>query len=246
MKFRTNQQGSAAHIVIIVALVLVVLGLLGFVFWQNFLKKDTVTVNEQKQNTAQSSEEKPKCDEGEDEKASNGVFCSEVYGVKFSVPEEFKGQLQQSENVAIFPIADSQPEALGESESVISAKVSRGQYDYILTISLLPQINTMSVGFAAGGQFDSSDKKLYAIISTAENPAFHRDGEYPFVTSTNGIKVYRGTYGDVGHILYQNAIIIGDKVVIIDVNDKPNVTEGLPTEAPTVDDAEILSTLTLL
>ena len=38
MKSRIKEQGSAAHIIIIVVLVLAVLGLLGFVFWQNMNK----------------------------------------------------------------------------------------------------------------------------------------------------------------------------------------------------------------
>jgi hypothetical protein len=40
MKSHTNEQGSAAHIVIITVLVVAVLGLLGFVFWQNFIKEE--------------------------------------------------------------------------------------------------------------------------------------------------------------------------------------------------------------
>ena len=40
MKSYNNQQGSTAHIVIIILLVVAVIGLLGFVFWQNFISKE--------------------------------------------------------------------------------------------------------------------------------------------------------------------------------------------------------------
>lgn len=45
MKSRIKEQGSALHIVIIIVLVLAVLGLLGFVFWQNFINKPVGTQN---------------------------------------------------------------------------------------------------------------------------------------------------------------------------------------------------------
>lgn len=247
MKLRIKEQGSAVHIIIIVILVIALLGVLGFVFWQNFVNKNTISdANKSTQTNSQSTSQKATCATGQDENATNGVFCSEVYGVSFTVPDEFKGQLQKSENTSIYPVSDVEPEALGETESVITAKVTRGQYDYVLTISLLPQINNMSLGLLGGGQFDSSDKKLYSIESSAENPALHRGGEYPSVTSKNGVKVYRETYGDVGYLIYKSAIIVGDKVVVIDLRDNPNLTEGFPDEIPTVDDEVILATLTLL
>jgi hypothetical protein len=40
MKTRIKEQGSATHLAIVVTLVVVIIGLLGFVFWQNFLNKE--------------------------------------------------------------------------------------------------------------------------------------------------------------------------------------------------------------
>lgn len=47
-----NKQVGSAHVVIIIILVIAVIGLLGFVFWQNFISKKTVAqTNDQTQNT---------------------------------------------------------------------------------------------------------------------------------------------------------------------------------------------------
>ncbi|MFZ1301165.1 MAG: hypothetical protein WAQ27_01120 [Candidatus Microsaccharimonas sp.] len=43
MKSRTQQQGSALHIVIIIVLVVALIGTLGFVFWNNFIKQTNTT-----------------------------------------------------------------------------------------------------------------------------------------------------------------------------------------------------------
>lgn len=245
MTSRNNEQGSVVHIVVIIVLILVILVLLGFVFWQNFLKNES-DVDANTQTASQATSESAKCGLGEDEQASGGTFCSEAYGVKFTIADEFKGQLEKTDNVPIYPVGDTQPDSIGETESVISAKVTRGQYDYSLTISLLPQIDTMSLGFMAGGQFDSNDKKVYAIVSSSENPTFHRGGEYTSINSKNGIKVYRETFGDVGHLLFKSAVITDDKVVVIELKDSPSDDQDLPDETPTVDDEEILASLTLL
>lgn len=52
MKSRINEQGSAAHVVVILVLVVAVLGLLGFVFYQNFIQKDEPTEPTTSQTTA--------------------------------------------------------------------------------------------------------------------------------------------------------------------------------------------------
>lgn len=50
MNKRYNREAGSAHLVIIIILVLVALGLLGFVFWNNFMRSDTT------QETAETTE----------------------------------------------------------------------------------------------------------------------------------------------------------------------------------------------
>lgn len=245
MKSRIKEQGSAVHIVIIIVLILVILGLLGFVFWQNFINKSE-PATQTTQTTVTASTEFSTCESEEDDKATNGVFCSDEYGVKFTVPNQFKGALEHTDNVPIYPISDVEPEPIGTTTSVISAKKSEGQYEYSLTISLFPKIDNMSLGLLGGGQFDISNDKVYTIESGPDDPSFHRAAEYTSVTSESGIKVYRNTFGDVGYMIYQSAIVLADKVVLIDLKASPTVTDGFPTEIPTVDDTEILATMMLL
>jgi len=46
MESRIKEQGSALHAVIITVLIVAVLGLLGFVFWQNFINKPSETISQ--------------------------------------------------------------------------------------------------------------------------------------------------------------------------------------------------------
>src|SRR5687768_8592152 len=74
-----NQKGSA-HIVIIVILVIALLGVLGFVFWQNFMKSDT-TKDASKVTDTQKSENKPN--------AETLVYHSDSIGIEFKYPKDW-------------------------------------------------------------------------------------------------------------------------------------------------------------
>lgn len=83
MKSRISQQGSTAHIVIVVVLVVALLGALGFIFWQNFIKQeDTSQVQ-----TPQSSETV------QDEPTEDGETVSQTldgYTLTYTHPADWK------------------------------------------------------------------------------------------------------------------------------------------------------------
>ena len=56
MKSRTNEQGSALHIVIVIVLVVALLGALGFIFYQNFIQQSSST-NKTVPDTTQQTED---------------------------------------------------------------------------------------------------------------------------------------------------------------------------------------------
>jgi len=72
-----TQQGSA-HVVIIVILVVALIGALGFVFWQNFIKKDEVTQSTQSQTSTQ-----------QDVSPATKEFKSQEHNITFSYPGDW-------------------------------------------------------------------------------------------------------------------------------------------------------------
>ena len=98
IKYFQKQAGSA-HVVIIVVIVAAVLGALGYVFWQNFINKDTSEItNDSKQTTTQSGEtpanpvEQPK-------DSTEGYLVLEDWGIKFKLPEDSGEIRYYKENV---------------------------------------------------------------------------------------------------------------------------------------------------
>lgn len=74
VKYSQRKSGSA-HIVIIIILIFVIVGALGFVFWKSFIKKDIVTQSTQTQIVSQ-----------QDTTPSTKVFQSQDHDIKFSYP----------------------------------------------------------------------------------------------------------------------------------------------------------------
>ncbi len=236
-------QNGSAHVIFIGVVVLLV-GALGFIFWQNFIHKEQVPANtDANENLAeqvdQNAGSKSKCKPGENENATNRVFCSDVYGVKFTIPSDFKNKLKLVANEKIYPVhyTDYRPEPIGESERILSAGLTKDKDKNSLTITLYPQINDMNLGLSGGAKFNEKTSK---IVSTSSGEVFP---EYQSVTSNQGVKIYRGSnYSELGFILYTNAVIIKDKIVKIEL--RRSSTQA-PADSP-ADDEIIYSTLQLL
>lgn len=83
---RKYQNGSAAHIALVIVVVVALLGVLGYVFWQNYMdKKDT-----QKTDTTTQTETKPS------EPATKTVTMNMAIkpGVSFSYPETWSAEMK--------------------------------------------------------------------------------------------------------------------------------------------------------
>jgi hypothetical protein len=107
MKFRIKEQGSALHVVILIVLIVAVLGLLSFVFWQNFLNKDSSSQVNTIANPAPtavlgSSEAEQACANDTNtydlfiEAVDSYVYENSSIGLSFSYPEQW-GTLVENE-----------------------------------------------------------------------------------------------------------------------------------------------------
>lgn len=84
MKSRIKEQGSALHIVIIVVLIIALLGALGFIFYQNFIKQDAPVSNTVPDTSQQTEDE----EEAGTYKGTRVVALSGVYSIK--IPNGWK------------------------------------------------------------------------------------------------------------------------------------------------------------
>jgi len=73
-----TQKGSA-HLVIIVVLILVIISAVGFIFWQNFIKKDTTTMPISTRGMSSSKVGS----------ATYKTYTTDVYGISFQYPESW-------------------------------------------------------------------------------------------------------------------------------------------------------------
>ena len=155
-----QKQAGSAHVVIIVVIVAAVLGALGYVFWQNFINKDTSEItNDSKQTTTQSAEtpanpvEQPK-------DSTEGYLVLEDWGIKFKLPEDSGEIRYYKENVTndngsfdYYSFSTKRVEELGEQCSADSEKgqihlasVSRfeAKRDQVANSDLQEEVQSMS------------------------------------------------------------------------------------------------------
>jgi len=85
IKNSQNQTGSA-HVVVIIILLIAVLGLLGFVFWQNFIVPNVKTVD---QPNLSQQEAKPESESVAD--LNEGYFVLDDWSIKFKIPDGLTG-----------------------------------------------------------------------------------------------------------------------------------------------------------
>jgi hypothetical protein len=82
----SRKQTGSAHIVIVVILVSVLLGLLGFVFWQNFIAP---SARNAEQSTVNQQETKSEIESESD--LNEGYFVLDDWSIKFKIPEGLTG-----------------------------------------------------------------------------------------------------------------------------------------------------------
>ena len=85
IKNSQNQTGSA-HVVVIIILVVAILGLLGFIFWQNFMMPNSKTVEQPKLIQQEVKEESKSTVD-----LNEGYFVLDDWGIKFKIPQGLTG-----------------------------------------------------------------------------------------------------------------------------------------------------------
>lgn len=225
---KRNQQGSGL-VVLIVILSLAIVGTLGYIFWDKYVNQPADTPTTSNNETPAAEEPKAKCADGDDEKATSGVFCSEEIGIKFMVPTIFKGDLKVAGNYAVTKDFDQKP--AGKSEKVFQVKMS-GNDKFTFTIAR----EALRSGYTGVGYklqnayYDAHSAKLGLVGSdqkiSEQVPSFK-------VGST---KVYKGTEGDAGVTGADYLAIVNRKIVIISIRNFGYI--GPEEQDPTTIDAE--------
>lgn len=205
---KTRKNGSIKSVFVIFGIVAIV-SVLGFIVWNNFFTKDGVVIS--------SSAEEPQplthkpCGDGEDERASVGVFCSEIIGVKLPIPAIFKGKIEKSANYEVYegPVDPSSKVSAGRAENVFTAKLSGND-----TLSLVIAQEPLRTGYIdvyhllRQVYFDKST----GILSSVNTPVIHYDSATGTTTSSgsfsledpvpsvdvNGVRLFKATSGDAG------------------------------------------------
>jgi len=127
MKNLSKQNGST-HIIVIVILVIALLGVLGFVFWQNFTKKDPVTTtSEQKKTTSQPVETVKDPNEGylvlQDWKIKFKLATESDKITYYALPTNDAG-IKKGFDAQYYEFSTKEVEALGESCAEPGGEVS--------------------------------------------------------------------------------------------------------------------------
>lgn len=234
MTMLKNQSGSALHITIIIILVVAVLGLLGYVLWNNFLRTSPSDAP-----TASTTE--PFCSAEETETADNGTFCSENIGIKFDVPLIFKGSIGEAENYEVFSgTVDYETRmSAGMSEKVFEAKIT-GNDNYTFTIAKEP----LRSGYVdvphmlSGAYYDQTTGNLSEVpVVSASDEAVVGDDVPSF--TVDGTRIFKGTLGDAGTVIITYFAVINDKIIKITLNNSGYM--GDPADDPTtIDLTEVL------
>ncbi len=83
MNYRKKSSRGSAHAIVTIVLVVALVGVLGFMFWQNFTQKESDTAKKETPSTIQPSE---KAESSEDSK----YLALKDWGVKFEIPDSLK------------------------------------------------------------------------------------------------------------------------------------------------------------
>jgi len=242
MRKNESQIGSV-HVVLVAALVVVLLGALGFAFWNNFLNKETLVSQ---------TESKPKandfCLSGENAAAENGVFCSKEIGVKFAVPSIFAKKLTKVDNYEVFegPLDPNAKKSAGTSENVYRATIS-GNDNFTFTVAQEP-VRTGYVDVPHKLQntyYDQATGDLTLIKAPTRHydsatDAYITSGSYskgevvPSFT-VGDVRFFKGSNGDAGQVENIYFGIVNGKIVKISLKNMGYI--GDPASDPTTIDA---------
>lgn len=243
---KNRSQIGSAHVVIIIVAVIGLLGAVGFIFWNNFLKKESTTSQTASKSTKPKAQ-KP-CSDEENEKAENGTFCSKEIGIKFVVPSIFFNKLAKADNSEVFQglLDPNAKKSAGFTENVYKATIS-GSDNFTFTITQEP-LRSGYVGVAHGLQevyYDQSTSELTLV----KTPNRHYDSKTDTITVSGDYvkgdivpsflvgktRFFKGVYGDAGQVGNDYFAVINNKIVKILLKNVGYM--GPPASDPTTIDA---------
>jgi len=120
-----QKQSGSAHVIIIIILILALLGTLGFIFWQNFIKPDSAVAN-----TGKGQREDITTQKAIEEKGSTSVEPSKNYayvdGVSFNVDKSVGTVLSwaltsENYNISSSSLLDKEKATYGDTNLVCTA-----------------------------------------------------------------------------------------------------------------------------
>ncbi len=197
-----KQQGSA-HVIIVVVLVVALLGALGFIFWQNFIAKDSESKSNEKQTTKQEDKKKEVVsEETEDAQAMPDGYIAyndESTGFSLAYPKEW-GDLKITQT-------QSSTNRMGANGTNIKALAGSNGVVRIAVYTL----DSFFTKNAAGYVVRNHGGMMYGAYAGSET--------YEGVDPISGTKVYAHNHGDAGFVAYDLFFKAGNSVVYINVGD---------------------------
>jgi len=220
MRENKSETGSA-HVIVLGVLVIALIGALGFVFWNNFMKKDTPAT---KKETA--SKATKFCADGQDVTAKNGTFCSTDVGIKFTVPSIFTSKLAKADNYAVFqgPLDPNAKTGAGSSENVYKATIS-GNDNFTLTIAQEPlRTGYVDVQHALQPTYYDKSTGVLSLVKAPTNvynsttntyttTGSYSKGDAVPSSAINGIRFFKTSNGDAGQTESTYLAVVNGKIV---------------------------------
>ncbi len=172
------------------------------------------------------------CGEGQDETASNGVFCSDELGLKFEVPPAFAGKLEPAKVTSDSLNEDME---LIEVDSLVGYNAdlnartvegkenSRGNAFSVLNVAEFPK-DAVGIDGWANGYYDVETEKVVNLFGSADTDEFQH-------VIIDGIKVYHDGFDGSGG---GDTPIYGE-AYLFEKNDKLYRVHFRAVTAPTVD-----------
>lgn len=238
-----SQNGSVFTVIIII-LVVAIVGVLGFAFWQNITRSGEVASSSKKVQEAINQNREKVCANSTDNVEAGGVFCSEDIGVRFQVPEIFKGKFQKAENYDITEgsMEELKGNGVGKSIANYRAVVTSGEESLSLTVSKEPiRSGYSSIGHALRSTyFNAETRNLYFVEgakseydSTTDTYKVTQQGyageSIPFF-DVDGAKVFYGNIGDAGVIERGYLMVMSNHLVVVKIKHAIN-----PMNEPVID-----------
>jgi hypothetical protein len=237
---KTKSQTGSVHIVVITVAVAVVIGVLGFVFWNNFLKKDSNVSKTEDKTTTKPTEP---CGSGENIAAESGTFCSKSMGIRFAVPSMFKNKIIKADNYEVFQgsLDPSTKKSAGMSENVYRGSIE-GAENFTLTIAQEPlRTGYVDVYHALQNSYYDQTKGELTRVNTptrsynSATDSYTVSGEYSVGEAVpsfdvSGVRFFKGSNGDAGQMENVYFGVVNGKIIKISLKSAVN-----PAAEPTND-----------